>query len=165
MDHEKVKYIKPPNLLKLRIGSGGIPKERLKKADEFIKNYKIDFAPIADVFLDDLSASISQALKQLQNSEGPLDDIEHVLTPIIQLKAHGGMFQYRLISDVADICQQFIETLSLYDQEALAIIQAHENAIKAILDHTMKGDGGERGYELLIELDKACRRYFKKHNL
>lgn len=81
----------------------------------------------------------------------------------MQLKANGGMFHYQLISDVADICLQFVESIKEYDAEVLEIIEAYENTIDVILENKLRGDGGPEGYELVMELHKACKRYFKKH--
>ena len=81
----------------------------------------------------------------------------------MHLKANGGMFQYHLISDIADICLQFLEAIEEYNDEAIEIIKAHEQTIQIILDNKLKGNGGKEGYELVKELHQACSRYFKKH--
>ena len=82
----------------------------------------------------------------------------------MQLKANGGMFQYYMISDVANSCLNFVENLEgEFNPDASEIIQAHIDAITTILKHQMHGNGGKEGKELIKELEKACKRYHSKY--
>ena len=150
------RFIKPPNILKQKVGTGGIDESLLDKSQTFIENTTLDFAPIAEGFLKEFSALIKKA-KTGKSS------IEKIVAPIMQLKANGGMFRYRLLSDVADICLQFLEGIEGLNKDSIEVLEAHERTLQLIVMHQLKGDGGNEGYALVKELDKACRRYFKKH--
>lgn len=160
----KIKYIKPPNILKMKVGSGGIPKEKIAQAQSAIATFRADFRPDAKKFIAQLSAArekLEKNPKQAKKGEGTPDEI---LKPVMQIKANGGMFQYQLVSDVADICLQFLESVDEYDQEAAEIIKAYEKTMQTIIENNLKGDGGTEGYDLVMELHRACKRYFKKHS-
>ncbi len=163
MKRSRVKYIKPANTLKKKAGYGGLQEALINKASVFMDNFKLDFKPDAMEFINKLETARKEAQKKLEETGAPLSEIDDVLEPVMQLKANGGMFHYKLITDIADICLQFIEAINTYDKEALSIVEAHEKTLRAILEHNLKGDGGEDGYNLVIELHTACQRYFKKH--
>ena len=156
-----VKYINPPNHLKMKVGGGGIPEDRIDRAQKMIETFQADFRPEANAFLIQLSNATNAALKNIGTNKKP--DNDNMIIPIMQLKANGGMFQYQLLTDVADICLQFMEAIDEYNEEAIDIIKAHENAINIIIKNDLKGDGGQEGYVLVQELHQACNRYFKKY--
>ena len=155
-----VRFIKPPNKLKQKVGTGGIDEKLLEKAETYIEKAELDFVPFATQFLNDLSKSAKEARKSNDNYEEAKD---RMISPIMQLKANGGMFQYQLVSEVADIALQFLEAVDHVDDDVFDIIKAHENTIKVIITKKLKGHGGREGYALVKELDKACKRYFSKH--
>ncbi len=154
------KFITPPNVLKQKVGVGGIDESILDKSQQFIENTNLDFGPIANDFLKEFSSHIKKASDGKTNPDKAKDNM---VGPIMQIKANGGMFRYQLLSDVADICLQFLEGIEGLNKDALEVVIAHEKALEMILKHQLRGDGGGEGYALVKELDKACRRYFKKH--
>lgn len=157
------KYIRPPNTLKLKVGGGGIPDDRIEKAQVAANELEIDFRPIGEGLIAEFSSAlktVEAALKQNQPFER-----NSLIFPVMQLKANGGMFQFRLISDVADICLQFMETVPDFNADTLEIVRAHEHAVKTIIKNELRGDGGEDGFKLVQELHKACKRYFKKYKI
>ena len=162
---KKVRYIKRPNLLKMKAGHGGIPIERIQKAEKVITEYKADFTPDAFDNVVKIDKAINEARKEILIDNRPLKEIPEILRPVMILKSYGGMFQYRLISDIADICMQYIESLEEYNLETLDIIRAHEKTLHAIVKNEVRGDGGDEGYQLVLELHNACQRYFEKYNV
>lgn len=163
MKPSKVKYIKPPNLLKLKIGHGGVPKELRRKAEDHRQSYEADFTDDGLRLVEEISKARAAAVERFKAQGAPIQDMDDVVKPIMQLKANGGMFKYQLVSDVADICLQFLEAINDYEEEALEIIQGHEKTLRSLLEHNLQGDGGKGGYDVVVELHNACQRYFKKH--
>ena len=158
----RAEFIKLPNLLKVKVGSGGLSEDILDKAQALLENNTVDFQPLGEMYLATLMKGI-----ELAKNAGIKDDSEYVISsmlyPAMQLKANGGMFRYQLLSDVADIALQFLEAVDIGNDETYDVIKAHENTIKIILASKLKGDGGREGYALIKELDNACQRYFKKY--
>lgn len=156
--NQKVRFIKPPNKLKAKVGSGGIAPALLEKAQEVISNNNVDFIPMAQGFLDKIAKVKSDFEKNNDKK-----DKEALASLVMQLKASGGMFQYQLVSEVADSCLHFVENCEDFNKDAFAVLQAHENTIKIIIKNKLKGDGGKEGYALVTELHKASKRFFSKH--
>ncbi len=155
---KKARFITPPNLLKQKVGFGGIDPKLVEKSQHFINTATYDFKPHAHVFLKELQDGIEGA------KAAPEDiDIELLIAPVMQLKANGGMFRYQLVSDISDIALQFLEFIDRLNEDAIKVLQAHENALAAIVNSALKGDGGKEGYALVKELDSVRTRYFKKH--
>lgn len=155
---KKARFIKPPNKLKAKVGHGGLDPKVLEKAQEFINNNKVDFIPIANDFLKRMEES-GKSLQETNDNKS----MEALVESIMQLKASGGMFKYQLVSEIADSCLHFIENIEEFNDDARAVIKAHENTIKIILKNKLTGDGGKEGYALVKELNKASERYFSKH--
>jgi hypothetical protein len=154
------RFILPPNTLKKKVGEGGIPAEKLTLAQNFIKANQVDFAPQGRSHLDKIVAYIAQS-KQAAASK--LDLSEKIILEVMQLKAHGGMFHYGLITLVSDVALQFMEKIKTIDDDVVAILNAFDHTVRVILDNEMRGEGGEEGMALAWELDQACNRYYKRH--
>lgn len=155
-------FIKPPNMLKAKVGSGGLSEEILDKAQAFLENNTVDFLPLAEMYLDGVMKGID-----LAKDSGPADDAEFtiatMLYPAMQLKANGGMFHYPLVTDIADRLIQFLEVIETPDIEAVEIVLAFHTTVRAVVHGRITGDGGKHGKELLAALNDACIRYFEKH--
>ncbi len=157
----KARFITPPNRIKEKVGSGGIDPKIFGRAQEYMDTINFDYAPMAKELLKKYFAAINDIKEDpyLKADEKK----ENVLIPLMQLKETAGMFRYPLISTVADIGIQFLECIEGVNKEALSILIIHHSTLQGIVSHDLKGDGGEKGYTLIKELDQACRRYFDKH--
>jgi hypothetical protein len=157
-------FIKPPNMLKTKVGTGGLGDEILTKAQDLLENNTIDFQPLADMYLNTLLKGIEMA-----KESDPDDDQEYVISrmlyPAMQLKANGGMFHYPLVTRIADKLIQFLEVIEHADVEAIEIVMAYHTTIRAVVLGRVSGDGGKHGAELMRALNDACMRYFEKYNI
>ena len=161
MDQKKVRNAElliPPNRLKAKIGSGGIDENVLVKAQELLESNTVDFKPIALMLVDVLHETISDAKAGTVTGEKA---IEAMLFPAMHLKAQGGMFHYPLISEIANILVNFLETVIFVDKDVLDIVVAHKMSMNAVIGSQIKGDGGKVGRELRDALLDACSRYYK----
>lgn len=155
-------FISPPNYLKTKVGHGGLTEDILHKAQALLETSTIDFVPLAEMYLDALMKGIEQA----RTPSPDLDNetiISGILFPGMQLKSNGGMFHYHLVTHIADRFVQYMEALESIDSDALEIIIAFHTTIRAIILGRIKGDGGQRGDELMKALVDACHRYFEKN--
>ncbi len=159
----KAEFIRPANVLKGKVGSGGLSEEILEKAQSLLEHNSVEFAPLGEIYLGNLERGIENCKKS-----GPKDDKEYLIStmlyPSMQLKANGGMFHYHLITVIADKLIQFLEVIEEPDIESIEIVMAFHTAMKAIVAGRVKGDGKQHGQDLLGALDAACERYFEKNN-
>lgn len=159
----KVQFLQPPNRLRVKVGTGGLPENIIQRAQKILDSTDLDFGPMADDYIE----MFDEALQKLSDTPDPTrNDILQVTLPVMQLKANGGMFRYQLITDVANILLNFLEELEPagLNEDAWEIINAHAQAIRSVVAHRVEGDGGGEGRQLKSELYDACRRYFEKYN-
>ncbi len=156
------KFYYPPNVLKKKVGTGGLDPKRLEEAERFIDSNEIDFIPIATAIMQRLDKIVAAARKGDRQGKKTVDAIAR---PIMELKANGGMFKYHLVTYIADVVLDFLENIKDIDEDSLEIIDAHQNALAAIIGNKLKGEGGKEGRALADELARATKRYYKKHNI
>ena len=157
-----VKFYYPPNTLREKVGIGGIDPKRLEKGEDYIDNNELDFLPYAVKIMNRLEKLIAEARG---NSDKGKKTIDRLVQPIMELKANGGMFRYRLVSEIAEVVLSFLENVKTLDADCFDIIDAHQTALQVIINNKLKGDGGKEGRVLAEELRKATTRYYKKHNI
>ena len=155
-------FIRPPNTLKAKVGSGGLGEEILAKAQTLLENNAVDFIPLAEIYLASVMRGIENAREQFAKAEAETL-IAAMIYPAMQLKANGGMFHYHLVTRTADKLIQFLEVIESADEEALEIVTAFHTTIRAVVLGRITGDGGKYGQELLDALNEACLRYFDKN--
>jgi hypothetical protein len=158
------RFIKPENKLKLKVGHGGISPELLKQCQEYIDTNPVDFTPYAQ----DLMEQAAERLAEIKSDPALSKDkkaLQRLVAPIMSLKANGGMFNYPLISMIADIGLQFLDRLNELNEDGQEIVEAHNNSISLILKTGLKGYAGKEGQQICDELQDACNRYYKKYKL
>ena len=154
----KAELINPPNILKKKIGSGGIKEASLIKAQEILEENTTDFTPIATELIEALEREIQNSENNVTNGEAA---IEALLYPAMQLKAQGAMFHFPLVTEVSDILVNFLETIENIDSDVLEIVSAHKMTISIVISNHMIGDGDAQGKSLKMSLMDACSRYYK----
>ena len=159
---EKPKYIKPPNFLKQKVGSGGLPKEIIEDAQVAIEENNDDFKPYAKTFLEFIDTMLDKAHNSNFRTH---DQVTNMIYPVMQIKAHGGMFGQPLMSEISASALSFLETIYVLDDDALNVLKVHYNALRPVSENNIHGLGGEAGQNLIKELHNACDRYYKKHKI
>lgn len=154
-------FIKPPNMLKAKVGSGGLNEAILDRAQKLLEQNTYDFAPLADIYLNSMMKGIIRGRAPEKDDDNELL-IANILYPCAQLKANGGMFHYPLVTKIADRLVQFLEVIETLDKESLEIAEAFHTTMKVVINGKVKGNGGKQGTDLLDALHEACMRYFDK---
>src|SRR6056297_3484749 len=123
----KAEFITPPNILRSKIGTGGLSRETLNKAQSLIDHADQEFAPFAAEHLDELKAQVQVILKN-KHSIPNEEAIESLMIPVVHLRSNGQMFQYPLITLAANKLIKFLEVIKTLDAKALEIVMAfHES--------------------------------------
>jgi len=161
-ENNEVKVIRPPDTLKVKVGTGGpgaVDMAALERAEKVIEEMTGDY-------LD----WVAEDLKSLQQAMGKVvpgsDDIKETLNGVFQIahdmKGQGGSFGYDLITVVGDKLCRVLERLegdaSPGDVE---VMRLHVDTMKVIITNDMKGDGGEEGAKLLKGLDMVADKVVK----
>lgn len=159
---KNVRFFSPPNILREKIGKGGIDPVLLAKAEEFIDNNELDFLPEATSILERLNVAIAAARKMPKAGR---ESIDAIIGPVMELKANGGMFRYQLMTDIADIILGFLEGIDEMNEDAFGVVDVHQKALEAIIKSRLSGTGSREGQALVYELSEACQRYRKKYSV
>lgn len=159
----QAEYIKPPNLLKNKVGSGGLSEELLARAQEMLDENTVDFEPLAETYLNTLNISTAKAQSYIDLDGDHEEAIVGMLYPAMQLKANGGMFRYPLVTLMSDKLVQFLEVIAKIDPEVIELVLAYITAIRAMLASKITAANMPQGQSLVLAFDDACHRYFKKH--
>ena len=155
-----VKFIRPPNVLKQKVGSGGIDVAKINKAEEKIGNASDLFPPFAKDMLKHIRALIDDFENRKNDGEAYIEDIIH---PIMDMKASGSMLGYPMASHISDVSLGFLEVIEVMNKDALQIIDVTHKALSLIVAQDMKGYDKAVSSALRKELNEACDRYFEKH--
>lgn len=155
----KARIIKVSNKLQDKIGAGEVARERIESTQAALENTDVDFEPMAAGFLGNLNAAITQAKKLLGKSEDK--SLLHVMAkPVMDLKANAQMFGYPLITALANVMLNFLESVGSVDNDVVAIVEAHHKTLNLIIKMKMSGAVDDKGRVLVKELENACERYF-----
>lgn len=154
----------PPNIIKAKVGSGGLSDAIIERAQDLLENNSQDFAPLAEIYLEKLQKGIDYIVS-LDDPNMLKDEsvVGLIVFPAMQLKSNGGMFHYPLVTRVADCFLNFIEAVERTDPEILEIAQAFHTAVRVVVAGKIQGSGGVHGDALVMELNNACMRYIEKY--
>ena len=159
---EKAKYYHPPNVLRQRVGVGGLPEELLERAEQYIQDNDYDFKPLAVEIMGRFKDALAAA-KKSERRDKPV--INEITKPIMELKANGDMFRYALLTEVAEILMSFLENIQSLNDDSFHVIDAHKDTLEVIIKNDLRGSGGSEGHALSKELYAACKRYYSKHSV
>ena len=158
-DQPHIKVHKADKSLQARIGTGPLDDRVVERCQDVMDSNDVDFAPLAMEYLNQLETAIEDA----KNSDQSMKETLQSLTgPVMQLKANASTFKYDLIGNLANIMLSFLEAIQEMDDDAISIVAAHHQTLKAIVLKKMTGDGGPVGKQMEDELKGACKRYFLK---
>ena len=159
----RAEFVRPPNLIKQKVGSGGLSEDVMLKAQAVLEDNKMEFGPLAEVYLSSLEQAREKAAAVIGFDGDHEVAIISLLYPVMQLKANGGMFHFPLVTQLSDKQVQFLEIIGRIDGDVIELINAYIAAIRAVLASRIVDQTNPRGRELVLALDDACRRYFSKH--
>ena len=152
------RIVRPKNTLKEKVGTGGFKKENLEKAQKAIEENVIDFIPIANRYLAELSAVLSKE-KDAVSSEGLYSAI---LDPLMQLRAQGAMFGYPSITFLTDIIVNLLDSLKNVDSTVVEIVQAYEKSAKMMLSTQIKDQDHKLCQAFAQEIKAVCKKYTER---
>lgn len=156
----KAKIYKASKALQLKAGTGELSPDKVIKANRIIEDNRVDFSEIADDFL----LRLLEGVRKARAGAGTQDDlIAGLVKPVMSLKAHGKMFQFELVSALADIVLGFLEHIRELDADVIDIVEAHHKTLGLIIKKGIRGNGGSSGPLLKAELTDACQRYYNKN--
>lgn len=158
---KKIRVHKADTQLQIKVGTGPLDERAVERCQDVMDSNKVDFTPLAMEYLDRLENAIKEAKSDSANKE---EATQNITTPVMQLKANASTFHYNLIGNLANVMLSFLESIEKLDEDAVSIVEAHHQTLKAIIVKKISGDGGPVGKQMEEELKSACKRYFAKRS-
>jgi HPt (histidine-containing phosphotransfer) domain-containing protein len=157
-DKPKVEFIENPNPIrkKVRIEQGVDPANLIRRADNQV-------AKLAGEFEEIFAASIpalATAMEELRQSDGEnADALSRLRRLLHDLRGQAGTFGYPLVSQVGDSACKFIDLSETIGAAETEVLSVHIDALRAVSQAKIKGDGGPIGAELRGGLRKVILKY------
>lgn len=151
-------YFRLPNTLKEKAGGANItgpaelPTELLAEAEKQLQRAALDFSTWALEYLAKLSELCTQALNEKAVRTPHFQNINLLA---LELRGQGGTFGYPLISTFGKMLYDSTLEGCPEDDNAVEIVKAHIDAMRAVLREKISGDGGQIGRELTASLMHA----------
>lgn len=149
-----------PNTLKEKLGGNlkaafSLPRELLEEAEEQLERSALDFHDWAINYLTRLAELVEQTRNFPAHRRQDLEDINLVAH---ELRGQGGTFGYPLITVFAKSLYEATRPGCSEQDSHLGVVEAHIDAMRAVIRDRISGDGGEVGRELLRTLTQAITR-------
>jgi len=145
-------FVKPPQTLQGKVekgGPGAVDINALAKAEAVIDS-------LADDYLDWVKEDfirLETAFKQVKAGEGDEKaNIEAMFSVSHDMKGQGGSFGYPLITQVADLLCGLLEKVNSVGPRETNMMRVYIDAMRVVISHELKGDGGNEGRQLLMGL-------------
>ncbi len=152
-----------PNTLKTKLGRGGqyafeVPTDLLEKAEAELNRVALDFHDWAADYLRRLVRFVGAAEAEPEH-ERRRRILREVNAIAHELRGQGGLFGYPLMTTLALSLYDATQTGCAEDDDAIAIVRAHVDAMRVVVRDQVKGDGGAVGRALLSSLRDAIRHH------
>ncbi|MBL6933554.1 MAG: response regulator, partial [Rhodospirillales bacterium] len=158
-------YFRLPNTLKEKAGGlgmsgpGELPLKFLDEAEEQLQRAALDFTEWAHDYLKRLSSLCVKALGGAGNRRAYFEEINLLAH---ELRGQGGTFGYPLITIFGKMLYDTTGKNCCEDDNAVEIVKAHIDAMRAVLRDKVSGDGDKIGRELRLSLETAVDKLTSK---
>jgi CheY-like chemotaxis protein len=161
--HYPVVMFDPLNRLGQRLGLvptepvPALPPEVLEAAEAEILSRTGDYATWIAGEVDELGRKIVRLSHEPESRPALMADIARVAH---EMRGQGGMFGYPLVTLIAkSLYEAAQDSDAAHQRKMRRLLKAHSDAIKAVMNGHIAGDGGTVGKQLLASLDEAKRKY------
>ena len=153
MTKSGAQFIQPPNTLRLKVGGsrfGGIDPAALAKAEAALQSLSGQF----DEWLNDELVKLDAARAEIQANGYTPASAETLYLRAHDMKGLGGTYGYPLITRVAASLCKLTDEEAVRMKAPLYLIDAHIDAIKAIVRDQIRAEDHPVGTALAAELER-----------
>ena len=157
-DKPKVEFIDNPNPLrsKVKVKAGVDATAMIAQAEESVQKLSGEFETIFAESVTAIASAMAEVREGGMTRERGLVRMRRLLH---DLRGQAGTFGYPLVSQVGDSACKFIDLSEDIGDTEVGLIGMHVDALKAISQAMIKGDGGPIGQELMNGLRKVILKY------
>lgn len=157
-DKPKVEFIDNPNPLrsKVKVKAGADAAALIAQAEDSVQKLGGEFETIFTDSVLTLASAMTEVRQTGMTREHGLTRMRRLLH---DLRGQAGTFGYPLVSQVGDSACKFIDLSEDIGNTEVEVLGMHIDALKAISQAKIKGDGGPVGRELMSGLRKVILKY------
>lgn len=149
--------ITPPNTLKEKVGSGGLPPGVLEKAaaavEEFCRN--VDFGAETREIMITINAYMQQAEADPDNCAQPLIKIFEIAH---ELRGQAATFEFPMVTRIASSLCQFTSARQTLSRIELDITRVHVEAMMRVIKDNVRGNNDRLAQQIIAGLEYLVRR-------
>lgn len=155
---QPIEVFMPPNILKAKVGSGGLDPSAIKRAEQALEDLKGEFAGwmVKDV----------NRLSQMRNAYEAQRDhagLSNLYRAAHDLKGQAATFDFPLVARVASSLCKLTDESDHGGVLPMPLIDAHVDAIKIIVRDGIKDASNGMASVLARELERQVQAYIQKH--
>ena len=148
----------PPNMLKAKVGTGGLDSSMIKRAEAAIEELRGEFAAW---IVDDVNRLVER--RDGYQARSNLDTLGELYRASHDLKGQASTFDFPLVARVASSLCKLTDDTSDGLELPLTLINAHVDAIKVIVREGVKDPTHQTGTVIAGELEKQVGVFLDKH--
>lgn len=143
--------IRPPNPLRAKVGGGfgGIDANAIARAEEALKAMSAQFGQ----WLNDEVVKLDKAQADIRSQGYTPETAEALYFRAHDLKGLGTTYEYPLVTRIAASLCRMLDDADKRMQAPLAVVDAHIDAIKAVVRDKIQTDGHPVGRDLVETLE------------
>ena len=156
----ETRIVHAPNLLRAKVGGGGIDNNKLRAAKEAIAGLTTEYIQRVDGDLDRMDALASE-LAAAADDAARSESVEAVYAIVHEMRGEAGTFGYPLASKIGNMLCRYVDALAEPHMADARVVRHHCDSLRAIVKHDITGDGGEVGQALIKDLTALVQRLSK----
>ncbi len=143
-------------------GPGAVTAADLKRFDRNIAA-NLGFEYMAWVQAD--MANLELALQRIEAGGETAGQATNDFRAIVhETRGLGGTFGYNLISAIGDQLYRMLDNVETPGPGQTTAIRLHLDAMKTVLAEGLKGDGGDRGQDVMVGLRDVFKKYSRRRS-
>lgn len=156
--HGNLEVVENPNRIaqKVRAIPGGNVDALLQRVEKAMENLSDEFIAIYHEDVERIGARMSAALADPEEMESAVDAIR---VSLHDLRGQAGTFGYELVTRISDSACKFIDLSNHFGRAELMVLNMHVDALRAVKQQNVRGDGGATGVELMEGLRTVVGRH------
>jgi len=149
----KAEFVKVPHTIRSKVSGGGpLSDEMLEKAENVIEEHGVDYVARAQAQIENLVQTVRTAREKVESRP---ELFEEIFQKSHDIRGTGSTFGYDLVTEIGTSLCNFVEGLEQHDDDAMEVVSAHVDALRAVIANGVKGDGGTIGRDIAEGLAQA----------
>ena len=155
---QPIEMFMPPNILKAKVGSGGLDISAIKRGEQAIEELKDEFA---GWMIEDVNRLMQT--RDAYEARRETEILGNLYRAAHDLKGQAATFNFPLVARVASSLCKLTDELDHTVAVPMPLIDAHVDAIKVIVREGIKDGGSPVASVLAEELERQVAAFLEKH--